>query len=436
MNLDTQTTTLPNGLRITTARMPHVDAVTIGVWIKVGGRHEPARLNGVSHFIEHLLFKGTATRSAHQISEAIEGRGGYLDAYTQEELTCFYARVTEQHTAEVFDVLADMMLNPRFAPRDITREREVIIEEIAMYADQPAQQVDENLMASLWPDHPLGRPLTGTEKTLAGMTRAQIAAFKSQHYTPANIVLSFAGNIEHRAAVALAKKRFGTVAASVSEQPVAVSVSEPSSAASMSEPKPYSLVKRAIDQTHLALGFRTFGRHDERKYALKLASILLGENMSSRLFQVVREQHGLAYSISSGMHLFDGTGIFSIDGGLDADRTPKALDLIFRELARIRDRTPTARELRKAKDYSIGQLRLGLESSTNQMSWCGEQLLTYSDILQPEAIVQKIEAVTPAQIRAIARETFSAARSSIAIISPHAPAKLEPHLARLKRRHL
>ncbi len=428
MKLNLHTSTLPNGIRVTTATMPHVAAVTIGMWIKVGGRNETARLNGMSHFIEHMLFKGTRTRNAKQLSQAIEGRGGYLDAYTQEELTCFYARATAEHADEVFAVLADMMLNPKFAPADIGREREVIVEEIAMYRDQPAQQVDEHLMAALWPGHPLGRPITGTEKTLAGMTRAEILNFKSAHYISENIVIGLAGDIKHPTAVSLAKKWFGglTRRAPPAHEKLAAGAPQEN----------FALEKRRIDQTHLALGFRTFGRYDERKYAMKLMSVLLGENMSSRLFQIVREDNGLAYAISSGMQLFDETGLFSVDAGLDADRTPAALDLIFRELGRLRSRAPTAKELRQAKDYAIGQLRLGLESSTNQMTWCAEQLISYGDILQPEEIVAKLESVRAGEIRALAAEVFQPRCASTAIISPLAASKLESHLSRLQRRHL
>ena len=427
MKLNLKTTALANGVRVVTARMPHVAGVSIGLWINVGGRHEPARLNGVSHFIEHLLFKGTKTRNAKQISVAIEGRGGYLDAYTQEELTCFYARVTEQHTGEVFAVLADMVLNPKFSPRDIAREREVIVEEIAMYRDQPAQQVDEALMAALWPDHALGRPLTGTEKTLAAMTRAEISNFKSKNYVAENLVVAVSGAVEHGDAVSLAKKWFGKL-------PRRGAAAE--SAVKSKPPKAFALEKRKIDQTHLAMGFRIFGRYDERKYALKLLSVMLGENMSSRLFQIVREEHGLAYAISSGMQLFNDTGLFSIDAGLDADRTPAALELIFRELGRMRRRAPSARELRQAKDYSIGQLRLGLETTTSQMSWAAEQLISYSDILQPEDVEKEIEAVSARDVQKMAEEVFAPDRMSCAIISPLAVETLRRNLSRLERRHL
>lgn len=421
MKLNLKVSTLENGVRVTTAAMPHVAAVTIGLWVRVGGRHEPARLNGVSHFIEHLLFKGTKRRTAKQISEAVEGRCGYLDAYTQEELTCFYARATREHAADVFAVLADMLLNPALAPRDIAKERGVILEEIAMYQDQPAQQVDEHLMAALWPDHALGRPLTGTPATLAPMKRAAIAAFKEAHYVAGNLVVAMGGAVRHDEAVRLARRWFGRLPRRTAPAPVA---------AGGSEPRRFALEKRDIDQTHLALGFRVFGRCDERKYALKLLGVLLGENMSSRLFQIVREEHGLAYAISSGMQLFDDTGLFSIDAGLDADRTPRALDLIFRELHRLSDAPPSARELRQAKDYAIGQLRLGLETTTNQMTWAGEQLLSYGDILQPDAIADRVAAVTARDIRNIAAEIFRGGRASCAIISPLAPRSLERHVSR------
>lgn len=428
MKLNLKSTVLPNGVRVVTAAMPRVAGVTVGLWVKVGGRNESARLSGISHFIEHLLFKGTARRSARQISEAIEGRGGYLDAYTQEELTCFYARVTADHTSEVFAVLADMVLNPKFAPRDIAREREVVAEEIAMYRDQPAQQVDEQLMAALWPKHPLGRSLTGTVKSLSAMRRSDIVAFKRDHYVAGNLVVALAGAVEHGNAVALATRWFGRMKSGESAPVARVAATWPQAL--------FSIRRRPIDQAHLALGFRIFGRHDRCKYAMKLLSVLMGEKMSSRLFQVVREQHGLAYAINSGMQLFEETGLFSVDAGLDVERMGRAFDLIARELGRLARTAPTARELRQAKDYAIGQLRLGLEGTTSQMSWAAEQLVLHGNILQPDQVVARLEAVGRDELRQLAKAVFQPHLASCAVISPRAIARVRKDWETAAARHL
>jgi predicted Zn-dependent peptidase len=383
----------------------------------VGGRHESARLNGASHFVEHLVFKGTAKRSAREISEAIEGRGGYFDAYTQEELTCYYARVTPEFLPQVFDVLADMVTAPRFAPGDISREREVICEEIAMYRDQPAQHVEEMLMASIWPDHPLGRPLTGTEEALKRIGRRELVRFKEQHYRPAGMVIGFAGNVSHRESVRLARKQFGRLPAGPA-RPAPVAGAD-------SAIVPFAVERRPIDQTHLSAGLHVFGRRDERRYALKLMSVILGENMSSRLFQVVREEHGLAYAISSGLHLFEDVGLFAVDAGLDVARTAQAARLIARELRRFRDEGPSKAVLQRAKDYTVGQLRLGLESTAAQAGWMAEQWLLFGRIGQPEETVARFAAITPDEVRAVAAAVLRAELLSVAVISPRPRREME-----------
>ena len=411
MRLAVQSTVLPNGLRIATSQVPGSPGVSVGIWIGVGGRHEPARLNGASHFIEHLLFKGTARRSAREISVAIEGRGGYFDAYTQEELTCYYARVTPEFLPAVFDVLADMVNSPRFAPADIVREREVICEEIAMYRDQPSQHVEEMLMAALWSDHPLGRPLTGTEEVLRRMRRAHLLAFKEAYYVPGRIVIGVAGDIRHQDAVRLVRRNFGGMRR--------VPVRDLAAATEVGKPLvPFAAERRPIDQTHFSAGFRLFGRDDPRRYALKLLSVMLGENMSSRLFQVVREERGLAYAISSGLHLFEEAGFFAVDAGLDVARSGEAMRLIGRELRSTRLKAPDRRTLQRAKDYTVGQLRLGLESTSAQAGWMAEQWLLFGRIPQPAETVGKFLAVKPDDIRAVAGEALVPGRLAVAMVSP------------------
>jgi predicted Zn-dependent peptidase len=403
-------TQLKNGLTVATAEMPHMLSVSVGLWIGVGSRYEPAPLNGVCHFIEHLLFKGTKKRSAKEISQAVEGIGGYLNAFTSEETTCFHARACHDRFDELLDVLLDMLLDSRFDPVEIGKEREVIKEEMAMYLDEPQHHVQELLNATLWPGQPLGRPITGTEQTLDAMTRADLAGYLRANYVPANTLIVATGRLKHRQvvrAVARYASRFHA-AAPPRFAPARIEQRAPK----------IHLFTKKTEQTQLALGVRTCSRQDERRYALRLLNAILGENMSSRLFQVVREDHGLAYSIYSTPSFFGDAGDLVISAGLDTDNLTKTLQLIARELRRIREAAPSAAELRRARDYVIGQIDLSLESTDNQMNWLGEQLLGYGRIFQPREVKRRLREVTAAEIRAVARDFFRPERLNLALVSP------------------
>lgn len=403
-------TQLPNGIRVATANMPSVESVAMGVWVGVGGRYEDKRISGVSHFIEHLLFKGTKTRSARDISQAIEGRGGYFNAFTQEESTCYYARISAEHLKSTFAILSDMYMNPKFAAADINKERGVIIEEIMMYKDQPQHLVQEILGELLWRDHALGRPLIGTTETVGKVSRADILNFKNSKYVADNTVIVFAGKVDHEECVKLVAGRLGHIRGS--RKPVYLPVT------GQTAQNDVVVHPKDIEQTHVALGIRLFGRHDKRRYSLKLLSIILGENMSSRLFQVVREKHGLAYSIHSSIQLFDETGVLDIQAGVDCDRLGRAIELILSELARIKDKPVGDQELRRAKDYAIGQLRIGLESTSNQMMWVGENLMSYGRFIQPSEVVRKVEAVSEKDIYRVAGEVLNSRSLSVAMVTP------------------
>ncbi len=405
-------TVLANGIRVATANMPNVESVAMGVWVGVGGRYEDKRISGVSHFIEHLLFKGTKTRSAKDISQAIEGRGGYFNAFTQEESTCYYARISAEHIKSTFAILADMYLNPKFAAADINKERGVIIEEIMMYKDQPQHLVQEILGELLWQDHALGRPLIGTTDTVGKVSRAEILKFKDTKYVAENTIVVFAGKVDHEECVKLVERTLGRVRKT--RGPVYPVVTK------QTHQKDVRVLAKDIEQTHIALGIRLFGRHDKRRYPLKLLSIILGENMSSRLFQVVREKHGLAYSIHSSTQLFDETGVLDIQAGVDCDRLGRAVELILSELAKTKEKPVDAQELRRAKDYAIGQLRIGLESTSNQMMWVGENLMSYGRFIQPSEVVRKIEAVSEKDIHRVAGEVLHAKALSVAMVTPGA----------------
>ena len=410
MILNFAETKLPNGIRVATAEMPNIESVAMGVWVGVGGRYEDKRLSGVSHFIEHLLFKGTKTRSAKDISQAIEGRGGYFNAFTQEESTCYYARISAEHMKSTFAILADMYLNPKFAAEDIDKERGVIIEEIMMYKDQPQHLVQEILGELLWQDHPLGRPLIGTTDTVGNVSRAEILHFKATKYVADNTVVVLAGKVDHDACVKHVGELLGHVRGT--RKPMYSRVTK------QTAQKDVHVFAKDIEQTHIALGIRLFGRHDNRRYALKLLSIILGENMSSRLFQVVREKHGLAYSIHSSVQLFDETGVLDIQAGVDCDRISKAVELILSEVAKFKDKPVGASELRRAKDYAIGQLRIGLESTSSQMMWVGENLMSYGRFIQPDEVIRKIEAVSEKDIHRVAGEVLNSKNLSVAMITP------------------
>lgn len=405
-----KTSRLPNGLTIATAEMPHMTSVSVGLWVGVGSRYEPAEMNGVCHFIEHLLFKGTKKRSAKEISEAVEGIGGYLNAFTSEEVTCFHARACHDRFDELLDVLMDMLHHSTFNSVEITKERQVIKEEIAMYLDEPHHLVQELLNATIWPDHPLGRPITGTNETLDGLDRDKLVAYLRSNYIASRTVLVVTGKIKHQQVIKAASRyvrhfQTGAAARSVAAQD------------GQNAPR-LKLFTKDTEQTQLALGIRTCSRHDERRYALRLLNTILGENMSSRLFQIVREDRGLAYSIYSMPSSFEDTGDLVITAGLDADNLSKALHLIMRELRRLTEVPPSAAELRRARDYVLGQIDLGQESTENQMNWIGDHLLGYGRVFSPDTVKRRLGRVTPGEIRAVARDFFRPDRFNLALVSP------------------
>lgn len=405
-----QVTRLQNGLTVATAEMPHMASVSLGLWVGVGGRHEPKELSGISHFIEHMLFKGTRKRSAEEISQAVEGIGGYLNAFTEEENTCFYAKACADRFDDLLGVLADMFLNSVFDPQEINKERDVIKEELAMYLDQPHQHVQELLNETLWPDHPLGRSLTGTVETIESLSRRQMIHYLGENYISATTLVVAAGNIRHRQVVRAVEARARKFPRGKRRtfQPYDASQEKPRIAH----------VTKETSQLQLALGISTCSRHDERRYALRVLNTILGDNMSSRLFQVLREEHGLAYSIHSSLTSFDDVGALMVSAGVDTDKLRQAMKLVMRELKRCTETLPSAAEIRRARDYLIGQLDLSLEGTENQMNWVGEQLLGYGRIIPPTETKQRIAEVKPAEVRAVAREFFRPERMSLAMVSP------------------
>jgi predicted Zn-dependent peptidase len=385
-------------------------SVSLGIWAGIGGRFETKPMSGISHFIEHLLFKGTRKRTAKAITEEVEGLGGYLNAFTTEDHTCYYAKAGGQHFGMLCDVLADMYLNSTFEQQEIEREREVIREEIMMYRDNPAQHAQEVLSETMWPRHPLGQPLTGTVETISKFTRPMLKQFMGEHYNGSTTIVTAAGNVRHKDLLKEMSKRLGRLAAGRAPRYVRGRFSR-------GTPR-VSLVNQATEQTHLAMGFYAFGRSDERRFALKLLSVILGENMSSRLFQRLREQHGFCYSVQTGMVALADAGLINIYAGLDTAKLQKAVRMIFREIESICKKAPGRQELKKAQDYTVGQTLLGLESTTNQMMFMGESILGYRKVLDPGDIEKRLMAVTPEDVRAVACHCLDRARLGLAVVGP------------------
>ena len=401
---------LSNGTRLATFEMPHMRSAALGIWAGIGGRFESKSMSGMSHFIEHLIFKGTKRRTAKEITEAVEGLGGYLNAFTTEDHTCYYAKAGGQHFGVLCDVLSDMYLNSTFEEQEIEREREVIREEIMMYRDNPAQHAQELLSETMWPRHPLGQPLTGTVETISKFNRSMLKDFTAEHYNGRTTIVTAAGNIRHEDLLKQMSKRLGRLPEGRAPRCLRGRFSH-------GKPK-VAVVNQATEQTHLAMGFYAFGRSDERRFALKLLSVILGENMSSRLFQKLREQYGFCYSVQTGMVALSDAGLINIYAGLDTAKLEKAVRMIFREIEAICKKAPARIELKKALDYTVGQTLLGLESTTNQMMFMGESILGYRKVLDPTDIEKRLMAVTPEDVRNVACYCMNRARLGLAVVGP------------------
>jgi predicted Zn-dependent peptidase len=401
---------LDNGAQLAVAHMPHVESASVGFWLGVGGRQESRRQNGIFHFLEHMMFKGTTKRSARDISEAIEGVGGYLNAFTAEEMTCYYARASASHLRLVIDVLSDMLLRATFPAAEIKRERGVIQEEIRMYEDQPSQVAQDIASTLLWPNHPLGQPLLGTSATVDRIRRRDLLNFRRKFYHAGNLCITVAGKTDLAEVKELLRpllRQFPTGPRAMSK-PVSRRQSAPR----------FEVVRKAIEQTQFVVGLRGVSRHDPRRSAFRLMSVMLGENMSSRLFQNVREKHGLAYSISTGANYYEETGSLFINAGVENSKTAQAIKLTLQTVAQLARRAPSARELRRAKEYTYGQIHLNLESTDNQMMWLGEGLLGHNRVINPDKLIRQIELVTPEEVRAAAALLVHNERLNVAVVSP------------------
>jgi len=389
---------LPNGLRVATQSMPSSQTVAVGIWCSVGGRHEALRVGGISHFLEHLLFKGTKKRSARRISEEIEGVGGDLNAYTAEERTCFYAAASSDHLARVTEVLSDMYCNSRIDPKEVEREKGVIVEEIEMIRDESAQHVQEILTAETWRGNSLSRPITGTKKSLSGISRKDILDHLRKNYHAGCTIVTAAGAVDHGEFMRLVTRFLGDLPAGTSRPRVTLPPRQLS---------PRIVIEsRENQQTQIALSFRGVGAHDPKRYAVNLLHVLLGGNMSSRLFQELRERRGLCYSVSTSLSTHSDCGAFEIALGLDGKNVAKALKLILSDCRKIAEKGPSSAELRRACDYSIGTSRMALERAATQNYRLGNSLLTYGKVVTPESVYDRLAKVSVSEVRKAAAQIF------------------------------
>lgn len=406
-----QKTILPCGVRLLTEEVPGFSSVAIGFWVNVGSKKEAHAEAGMSHLLEHLLFKGTHKRTAREIAELLDSVGGHLNAFTSKEHTCYYAKVLAEHFPLAFDVLADMFLNPKLALEDVEREKKVVQEEINMYEDSPDELVHDLLAQSVWSQHPLGRPVLGTRKSVAQLSQQQIHAFFQRHYTPSNLVIAVAGNIKHNQVVTQCEKYF----TSDTHTPTTKSNLPASQPLFQAGP---AIFTRPLEQVHLCLGAPGVPIVDEDNYAIDVANSILGGGLSSRLFQHIREEHGLAYSVYSYHVAYQDSGLLTIYAGLSKDNLKAGLELIQKELDAMIRKPIVAQELNRAKQQVLGNFFLGLENTTNRMIRLGKQELSLERWVSPEEVRAKIQAVTADDILTICSRLFQKSSLAAVVLGP------------------
>ncbi len=406
MKEDIQTTRLKNGLTILTEKMPDVRSATLGFWIKRGSRHEPAELNGISHFIEHAVFKGTRKRSALEIAIEIDRLGGNLDAFTMHEAVGFMAKVVDTQTANAFDLIADMLVNPLFDRKELRREQKVIIEEIKMVEDTPEDFLSEIFTRAFYPNHALGLPIEGTRKTVRTFNHEQTKNFHRETFQPQNIVIACAGNVEHKQIVELSESFFNADANAIRNPQSAIC--NPKVAAPIIVKN-----KKNLEQAHLIIAAPWISDRDERRYAASLLIGILGDGNSSRLWQTIREKRGLAYSVGASANSFEDSGVFSIYAGCSPEKVSEVVDLSINELRRIKREGVTIDELNLAKEQTVASVLLGLEDSSVRAANLAQMEITHARQIPVEETLAKIEAVTIEEIREIALDFFQSEKIAL-----------------------
>lgn len=401
-----QKVVLENGARIVTEDVPGVRSVALGIWIGTGSRNESPEEAGISHLIEHMLFKGTARRTAKEIAEAIESVGGQINAFTSKEYTCFYVRLVDEHLPIAIEILTDMFFSSLFKDEDIEREKKVVQEEIRMYEDSPDEIIHDLFAQTVWPSHPLGRPVIGTMDSIAGISREAVLDYYRRYYCPGNLVLALAGSLTHEAAVSALRPLFERAAAGSPDKPAR----NPEARAEVKS------VDRPLEQVHFCMGVPGPSQHDDRIYVLQVINTVLGGGSSSRLFQKIREERGLVYTIYSYFTAFNDTGLFTIYAGANGDNFKDVLELVWREIELLVDRGITPEELSRTKEQIKGSLLLASESVTHRMHRLGKSELIYNRLITPEEVLAKVTAVTREDVLALARELLTPERFSITMM--------------------
>ena len=403
-------TRLDNGLRVITHSMPQKQSVALGVWIKVGGRYESPRIKGAAHFIEHLLFKGSKIYSCRKIKESIEGVGGSLNGFTSEELTCYLVKIPATYLNLALDVLSDMVINPLFLLSDIEKERAVILEEMKMYKDLPQSYVHELLDELMWPKQPLGASILGTNESISRIKRDDLLSFRKDYYTPPNIVVSAAGSLDHHKLTNRINRIFS--------HPCEKNINTFLKARERQSKPQLKILFKETEQTHLALGFHSFKREHPLKHALGLLNVILGANMSSRLFDEVREKRGLAYEIGTQLKRFEDTGALVVHAGIDNKKVAPAVKLILKELSKLKAKLVASNEFQRAKDFYLGQLMLALEDTMDNMLWIGETTVALNKAYTVEEIIKEVSRVKACDLQEVARGIFKEENLHLSLIGP------------------
>lgn len=401
---------LDNGLRVALNHMPHMESTVIGVWIAAGSRNEKESLCGISHFLEHTVFKGTPTRGSRQIKEEIEGRGGSLNGFTSEEVTCYLSKVSGHHAGIALDVLSDMALNASMRKQDIERERSVITEEIKMYRDLPHHQVHDTLYEIMWPSHPLGLSIAGSIESVNSITRQDLVDYKNKEYISKNIVLVLCGNLKEIPPVKKIEKLFPLDPEKTSSPVVSFKNKQ--------DAPQLKIFYKQTAQTRISMGLHAFGRIHKDRYILSLLHIILGANMSSRLFEKVREQKGLAYEIGTEIKRHYETGGFIVNAGIEHTKLRKAVGLIIKELRKIKTSGVSANELKRAKEFFKVQLLLALEDTMERMLWLGDNVTALDKLPDKDAVIKKVTAVSSADLLRVAKDIFNNKGLNLAVVGP------------------
>ena len=400
-------TSLPNGLRVVTESMPAVRSVSLGVWLDAGSRHETDPESGITHFIEHMVFKGTDRFSARELACEIDGLGGNLDAFTSKETTAFTAKVLDEHWPRALDILADMVQNPTLAEDEIEREKGVILEELKMDEDNPDYLLGTIFAGSFWRGHGMGRPVIGTQQSIRGFGRSRLRQFFADTFRASNLILAAAGNIDHDDFVRAAERHLGSL-----EGTAAVRTEQPP----QGQAEIVLRDKPSLEQVHVLLGVETFSALDPRRFAGLVLSTLLGGGFSSRLFQKIREEAGLAYSVYSDLGLYSDAGCLSVGAGTSLDALRTVLQYALREFRDLKDRLAPESELRRAKEHLKGSLMLGLESTGSRMANLARQEAIHGHVRSLDQINDQIESVTAPEVQALANEWFQQDRLALTVL--------------------